>query len=101
VIPQSSAATLVVAAGARAAEARLLAGVRAFLELRDAALDAALAAGDASAARHLLERPLRIVVPSGSLRDHVSACVSHFERCSRRCPCTQWALALAVTGTPT
>ena len=97
-IPQSSAATLVVAAGARAAEARLLAEVGAFLERRDAALDAALAAGDASAARHLLERPLRIVVPSSSLRDHVSAALlRHFGRSLAAVAVhTQWALALAV-----
>ncbi len=98
VIPERSASSLVVAAGARAAEARLLAEAAAFLERRDAALDAALAAGDASAVRHLLEHPLRIVVPSASLRDHVSAALLlHFGRSLAAVSVhTQWALALSV-----
>ena len=89
---------LVIASGARVAEARLLAEVGAFLEQRDAALLAALAAGDAAAAQQLLARPLRIVVPSSSLRDHVSAMLlRHFGRSLAAVAVhTQWGLALAV-----
>ncbi len=89
---------LVIAPGARAAEARLFAEVGAVLERRDAALHAALAAGDAAAVRDLLARPLRIVVPSRPLRDHVSeALLRHFGRSLAAVVVhTQWALALAV-----
>jgi hypothetical protein len=55
----------VLVAGARAAEARLVAEVEAVLAGRAAAF----AAGDFAC----LGRPLRIVVPSGSLRQHVCA----------------------------
>ena len=97
-IPQPNAATLVVASGARAAEARLLAEVGAVLEQRDAALLAALAAGDAPATQQLLARSLRIVVPSSALRDHVAAALlRHFGRSLAAVAVhTQWALALAV-----
>ncbi len=92
------ASALIVAPGARAAQARLFAELGAVLERRDAALHTALAAGDAPTVRSLLARPLRIVVPSRPLRDHVSeALVRHFGRSlAAVVVSTQWALALAV-----
>lgn len=94
----SIATSVVLAPGARAAQARLLAEVGAELERRDAAIQAALAAGDASAARRLLARPLRIVVPSRPLRDRVSAALlAHFGASLAAVVVhTHWALALAV-----
>lgn len=89
---------MVVAPGARAAQARLFAELGAVLERRDAALHTALAAGDAPTVRSLLARPLRIVVPSRPLRDHVSeALLRHFGRSlAAVVVSTQWALALTV-----
>jgi hypothetical protein len=89
---------MVLAPGARAAQTRLFAELGAVLERRDAALHAALVVGDAPAVRSLLARPLRIVVPSSSLRDHVSeALLRHFGRSlASVVVSTQRALALTV-----
>jgi hypothetical protein len=97
-IPEALASAVIVAPGARAAEARLFADLGAEIERRDAALQAALAAGDAAAVRERIARPLRIVVPSSRLRDHVSeALLRHFGRSLAAVVVqTQWALALAV-----
>ncbi len=97
-LPSTPRSAVVVAPGARAAQARLFAELGAHLERRDALLDAAIGAGDAPAVRSLLARPLRIVVPSSSLRDHVSeALLRHFGRSlAAVVVSTQWALALTV-----
>jgi hypothetical protein len=98
VIPEKPEAAVIVAPGARAAQDRLFAEVDAVLERRDAAIQAALAAGDAPAVRKLLARPLRIVVPSRPLRDRVSAAL--LQHCDASLAAvvvhTHWALALAV-----
>jgi hypothetical protein len=97
-LTSASTSAVIVAPGARAAQARLFGELGAVLERRDAALHAALAADDAPAVRSLLARPLRVVVPSSSLRDHVSeALLRHFGRSlAAVVVSTQWALALAV-----
>lgn len=69
-------ATTIVAAGARAAEAALLGAVGHAIETRDALLHAALARGDVAAAAPLLAAPLRIVVPSRPLREHVASALA-------------------------
>jgi hypothetical protein len=88
--------TLVVAAGARAAEEALLDEVIAAARARDVAVQRAVARGESGRARDLLAAPLRIVVPSRSLREHVVAAIT--ARAGRAVAAlvvqTQWAVAL-------
>lgn len=94
----SSTATTVLASGARVAERVLLDEVRRGIEVRDALVREALARGDAAAVAPLLAAPLRIVVPSRPLREHVtSALLRHCGRALAGVVVqTHRALALAV-----
>ena len=69
-------ASILLAAGARAAETLLLDEVQHAIGARDALVRAALAHGDAEAVSKLLAAPLRIVVPSRPLREHVAAALA-------------------------